>query len=535
VPEPLVLAIEPDLRQAAIVKRIVREKALAEVAVVDSIDAAMAAIRTSMPDVLLLSALLSPRDEDLLIAHLRTLDHASHVQTHTIPQLASTLEPGEAKASRGLLSAFRRKKSAEPVASGCDPDLFAEEIRVFLQHAAQKKHEVLNGDRIVPQVRTEAAETRPPVAPSEAAGEPESAWSSPFEWKPTGSDRSTPAAAAPPAPERQVKTDSKTTAEPQIAFEPQITTGPQFASEPQITSELQIKDTPAFTAFAAPPAPEPIPDPPAFDRVAAEPAVAELPVAEPAAGDPFSVEPLAAEPQFAPEMPSVVDAPAVTAFDEQIHARPSEFDPLVLDVAASKPRAAARPRDAWTAGPSDAQLAAAAHLADSIEIVEEDTTEAEAVAAASVEQEIVIDLDAPSPSAPAPRRRKPADARAVQDETSSETEMVAAATIDRNEWTSDLRPSDGRASDRLGPLARWARVEPRKTKDAPVGADDVRALIASLSVPDSVAWVSYARGCRIRRVRVPPAAESDPADSLGAVILSRRALAEQREKRPTAG
>jgi hypothetical protein len=519
VPEPLVLAIEPDLRQAAIVKRIVREKALAEVTVVDSIDAAMAAIRTSMPDVLLLSALLSPRDEDELIAHLRTLDHASHVQTHTIPQLASTLEPGEAKASRGLLSAFRRKKSAEPVASGCDPDLFAEEIRVFLQHAAQKKHEVLNGGRIVPQVRTEAAaETRPPVAASEAAGEPESAWSSPFEWKPAGSDRSTPAAAA---PERQVKTESKTTAEPQIAFEAQI------AFEPE------IKDAPAFTAFAAPPAPEPIPDPPAFDQLAAEPAVAELPVAEPAAGDPFSVEPLAAEPRFAPEMPSVVDAPAVAAFDGQAHAQPPEFDPLVLDVAASNARAEARPRDAWTAGPSDEQLAAAAHLADSIEIVEEDTTEAEAVAAAPLEQEVVIDLDAPSPSAPAPRRRKPADARA--DETPSETEMVAAGTIDRNEWTSDLRPSDGRASDRLGPLARWARVEPRKTKDAPVGADDVRALIASLSVPDSVAWVSYARGCRIRRVRVPPAAESDPADSLGAVILSRRALAEQREKRPTAG
>src|SRR4029079_19537630 len=99
---------------------------------------------------------------------------------------------------------------------------------------------------------------------------------------------------------------------------------------------------------AAPPAPEPIPDPPAFDRLAAEPAVAELPVAEPAAGDPFSVEPLAPEPRFAPEMPTVVDAPAV---DEQIHAQPPEFDPLVLDVAASKARAEARPRDARTAGP----------------------------------------------------------------------------------------------------------------------------------------------------------------------------------------
>jgi hypothetical protein len=103
--------------------------------------------------------------------------------------------------------------------------------------------------------------------------------------------------------------------------------------------------------------------------------------------------------------------------------------------------------------------------------------------------------------------------------------------VDRNEWIVDM---DGTRADRLGPLARWARVEPRKPKETPVVADDIRALMAALSVPDSVAWVSYARGCRIRRVRVPPPADGDSGDSLGAVILSRRALAEQREKRPAA-
>ena len=101
---PLVLAIEPDLRQAAIVKRIVREKVLADVVVVDSREAALEALRTTVPDVLLISALLSPRDEAELIAHLRTLDDADHLQTHTIPQLASALGPGEERASRGLLS-----------------------------------------------------------------------------------------------------------------------------------------------------------------------------------------------------------------------------------------------------------------------------------------------------------------------------------------------------------------------------------------------------------------------------------------------
>ena len=39
-----------------------------------------------VPDVILLTALMSPRDEDELIAHLRTLNNVDHVQTHTIPK-----------------------------------------------------------------------------------------------------------------------------------------------------------------------------------------------------------------------------------------------------------------------------------------------------------------------------------------------------------------------------------------------------------------------------------------------------------------
>jgi len=153
VTHPLVLAIEPDLRQAAIVKRIVKEKALADIAVVDSRDAAIEAIRSAVPDVLLLSALLSPRDEDELMAHLRTLENAGHIQTHTIPQLASALGPGEGRASKGLFSSFRRKKEPEPAAAGCDPDLFAEEIRVFLQQAADKKRELHDAPRPAVDVR----------------------------------------------------------------------------------------------------------------------------------------------------------------------------------------------------------------------------------------------------------------------------------------------------------------------------------------------------------------------------------------------
>ena len=138
----LVLAIEPDLRQATILKRIVRDRVNADVSVVESPDAALAAIGSRIPDVLLLSALLSPRDEDELMGHLRGLDGADHIQTHTIPQLATTDADQEQGGRRGLLGVFKRKKETpQPIVSGCDPDLFADEILTFIQRAAEKKAE----------------------------------------------------------------------------------------------------------------------------------------------------------------------------------------------------------------------------------------------------------------------------------------------------------------------------------------------------------------------------------------------------------
>lgn len=187
--QPLVLAIEPDLRQAAIVKRIVREKVLADVTVVDSRDAALEAMRTKVPDVLLLSALLSPRDEDELFAHLRTLQHAEHLQTHTIPQLASAIGQDEDK-PRGLLSAFRRRKDSGSAPAGCDPDLFADEIRTYLQRAADKKRELRDNPARETAVSVQAPAGGVASAAHEQVSEtdapaPESSWASPFEWRPT--------------------------------------------------------------------------------------------------------------------------------------------------------------------------------------------------------------------------------------------------------------------------------------------------------------------------------------------------------------
>ncbi|HEY7058622.1 MAG TPA: hypothetical protein VH458_18955 [Vicinamibacterales bacterium] len=239
---PLVLAIEPDQRQASILKRIVRDKVHADVAVVDSPDAALTAIGTRIPDVLLLSALLSPRDEDELIVHLRGLDGADHIQTHTIPQLASTAadqEPGAR--GKGLLGVFKRKKdSAQPIVAGCDPDLFADEIITFLQRAAEKKAEnvaVLQSrvDRLEYQIQssaqpeTHAAPPAPEIQEERQGAAAESSWSSPFEWRKS------------PTPKAPGAESVASTPEPAVTAPEAVIPGPEFAP---IGDEAIVVDEP---------------------------------------------------------------------------------------------------------------------------------------------------------------------------------------------------------------------------------------------------------------------------------------------------
>jgi hypothetical protein len=189
----LVLAVEPDLRQGEILARIVRHKARADLVLVESRDAALTALAGRTPDVVLLTALLSPRDEDELLAHLRRMPGSGHIQTHTIPQLASDAVKGQEAAGGGLLGKLRRKKkaSAAPM-TGCDPALFASELRSYIARAEELKAEfaalaaradaaMAADDGLLEQVTGGVVieSSTPASAISEAA----SAWSSPFEWR----------------------------------------------------------------------------------------------------------------------------------------------------------------------------------------------------------------------------------------------------------------------------------------------------------------------------------------------------------------
>jgi hypothetical protein len=188
---PIVLAIEPDLRQATVLKRVIKEHVGAELTVVDSRDAALAAIAERVPDVILLTALLSPRDEEELFSRLRATPGAEHVQTHTIPQLASAEMPPDDRGGMGVLGKLRRKKTEPKPIPGCDPRLFAEEVVTFLQRAAELKAAGASRPREdirAPAQQREAAGAEIAREASHDEGAIGSSWASPFEWRPSSHD-----------------------------------------------------------------------------------------------------------------------------------------------------------------------------------------------------------------------------------------------------------------------------------------------------------------------------------------------------------
>ena len=126
---PLIVAIEPDRRQASRVSAIAHECLEAELVIKESTDEALEVLADRVPDLILTSFLLSPRDGARLADRLRELDTAgTHVQTLVIPMLASATPSSE---SRGLLTKLRRTKKASGP-DGCDPKVFGAQIAEYL-------------------------------------------------------------------------------------------------------------------------------------------------------------------------------------------------------------------------------------------------------------------------------------------------------------------------------------------------------------------------------------------------------------------
>lgn len=135
----LILAVEPDRKQAKQLSSVVRQHVEAEFVVADSGAAALAALGTRVPDLILTPALLPPKDEAVLTGWLRDLgDAAAHVQTLAIPILADA--SSKKKNDQGSSSIFGRLRDQQADADpGCDPGVFADQIRVYLDRAGTQR------------------------------------------------------------------------------------------------------------------------------------------------------------------------------------------------------------------------------------------------------------------------------------------------------------------------------------------------------------------------------------------------------------
>jgi len=133
----LILAIEPDRRQANQLNSMVRGRLRAELVLGDSAERALAALGDRVPDLILTTALLSPKDETALADRLRKLDGtAAHVQTLTIPMLASPRSQASGGSRGGVLSALIGDRPQSAMIEGCDPAVFAEQCAAYLERAA---------------------------------------------------------------------------------------------------------------------------------------------------------------------------------------------------------------------------------------------------------------------------------------------------------------------------------------------------------------------------------------------------------------
>ena len=145
--KPLIVAVEPDPQQAAELASMFQRLFTVELVLANSTTGALSKLADRVPELVLTSALIPPKDEAALIAWLRELGTAgAHVQTVTIPMLA-TDEPQSRRRGGGV---FGRERSAAGPDS-CDPAVFADWISVYFDlastHRAEAKAVSRNGRR----------------------------------------------------------------------------------------------------------------------------------------------------------------------------------------------------------------------------------------------------------------------------------------------------------------------------------------------------------------------------------------------------
>ncbi len=194
---PLILTVDGDRRQSTQVAALVKGAIEAEMVQASTASEGIQALGGRVPDLILTSPLLSPKDDGLIAGHLRQLGRAAaHVQTLTIPMLRKGTP--KAKAQRGVLAALRRGKTPTAGTDGCDPQVFAEQVRLYLATAAEYRDAspTQAGAPVVP----EPANGHAVFEPAEVLTSPESPWAAAVETPAIETADVTPAWAEPSEP-----------------------------------------------------------------------------------------------------------------------------------------------------------------------------------------------------------------------------------------------------------------------------------------------------------------------------------------------
>ena len=140
---PIILAIEPDERQAARVAALAPGHIDAEIVVVGSVAAALDVLTTRRPDLVLTPPLFSTRDDATLTARLRELEgDGVEVPRLVTPLLASGEAPDADDPGRvGLLKRLKKQKAAPVASNGCSPALLAAQITEYLVRLVAERHD----------------------------------------------------------------------------------------------------------------------------------------------------------------------------------------------------------------------------------------------------------------------------------------------------------------------------------------------------------------------------------------------------------
>jgi hypothetical protein len=141
-----VLAIEPDTAQANALRRVFEAHVRSDFQIVQSVNEAVAAIAQHVPDLILTSTFLSPRDEAVLTNRLKDVPAASYVQIITTPYF---IDCDDVPEDRRILNFLKRRRS---LVRPSDAETVGRQIETYLAHA--------RATRALPDGRERCAEPR---------------------------------------------------------------------------------------------------------------------------------------------------------------------------------------------------------------------------------------------------------------------------------------------------------------------------------------------------------------------------------------